>query len=70
MPTMKFWIKGLAHEDEARVAEHIRRLDGVFYVVANHREQCAEIDFEDDRVTCEQIQNAVATLGYTAQLAG
>jgi copper chaperone CopZ len=70
MPTLKFWIKGLTHEDEARLVAAVRALDGVFFVVANHRDQCAEIDFEDDRVTRDQIRDVVASLGYTAQLAG
>lgn len=70
MPTLKFWIQGLRHEDEARVAARIRQLPGVFFAVLNHREECAEVDFEDDEVTAGEICAAIESLGYHARLAG
>lgn len=70
MPTQKFWIKGMQHDAEPRVAERARALDGVLHVAANHRDQCAEVEFEDDRVSIDQIRDALAELGYAVEVAG
>jgi copper chaperone CopZ len=70
MPTLKLWIENLAADDEAAVSREIRALDGVFFAVANHRDQCMEIDFEDDRVSSDRIVATLAGLGYVARLAG
>jgi copper chaperone CopZ len=70
MPTQKFWIKGLAHEDEESVACRIRELDGVLFVAMNHQDQCAEVEFEDDRASLEEIRAAAAELGYEVEIAG
>jgi hypothetical protein len=64
MPTQKFWIQGLRHEDEARIAVRLRQLRGVFFAVLNHRDQCAEVDFEDDEITAREICAAIEALGY------
>lgn len=70
MPTQKLWVKGLRHEDEARVRERLERLDGVFHAALNHRDQCAEVDFEDDRASLEEIRGAIREMGYEAEVAG
>ncbi len=70
MPTAKFWVRGLRHEDEPEVAHSLRKIEGVFYAAVNHEEQCAEVDFEDDCVTVEEIRAVIAALGYEAHLAG
>lgn len=70
MPTQKFWVKGLEHADEARVSGAARALEGVLFAVANHSDQCAEVEFEDDMVTVAEIRDALAALGYTVEVAG
>jgi copper chaperone CopZ len=70
MPTQKFWVKGLRHEDEARVTEQVRGMEGVLFALANHRDQCAEVEFEDDCVTQEEIRAALAGLGHEVEIAG
>lgn len=70
MPTQKFWVKGLEHADEARVSRAARALDGVLFAAANHSDQCAEVEFEDDRVTVAEIRDALAGLGYSVEVAG
>lgn len=70
MPTQKFRIHGLRHEDEERIARGIRSLEGVFYAVLNHQDESAEVDFEDDLVTCAEIRAVITGFGYTSQNAG
>ena len=70
MPTQKFWIKGLRHEDEARVAGAARQVPGVLFAIANHGDQCAEVEFEDDLVTTSEIRDALTALGYEVEVAG
>jgi hypothetical protein len=69
MPTQKFWIENLRHEDEAPLAARLRQLDGVFFAVLNHGDRCAEVDFEDDRVTTREICAVIEAFGYHARLA-
>ncbi|HEX2091473.1 MAG TPA: heavy-metal-associated domain-containing protein [Longimicrobiaceae bacterium] len=70
MPTQKLRVKGLRQEDETTVARRLRELDGVFCVVLSHADECAEVDFEDDRVSLDEIRAAVRECGYEAEIAG
>lgn len=70
MPTQKFRVKGLRHEDEGRLVREARRLEGVIFAAATHGDQCAEVEFEDDRVTPEEIRAALAAIGYDVEIAG
>ncbi len=70
MPTQKLWVKGLRREDEAPLERRLRELDGVFFAVLNHEDECAEVDFEDDRVSLEEIRAAIREAGYEARIAG
>lgn len=70
MPTQKFWVKGLEAGGEAAVVERARGVQGVLFAVANHRDQCAEVEFEDDEVTPEEIMRALRDLGYQVEAAG
>lgn len=70
MPTQKFFVKGLRAEDEDAVAERARRLKGVLFALANHQDQCAEVEFEDDCVGTDEIRRALAEQGYDVELAG
>lgn len=70
MPTQKIRVEGLKHDDEARIAERVQQLEGVYYAVLNHEDESAEIDFEDDCVSWEEICTVIAGFGYRVQLAG
>lgn len=70
MPTQKYRIKGLRSEDETVIARGARELKGVLFAVASHGAQCAEVEFEDDLVTPEEIAEALRSLGYEVELAG
>lgn len=70
MPTQKFWIKGMRHEDETPVTERVRGVRGVLFAIANHGDQCAEVEFEDDIVTEREIRDAIAELGFDVRSAG
>lgn len=70
MPTQKLWVKGLRHEDETPLAARLREVRGVLYAAANHHDQCAEVEFEDDVVTTDEIREAIAELGYGSEVAG
>jgi hypothetical protein len=69
MPTQKFYVQKLKHRDEAPIAHRLQQLPGVFFAVLNHEEQCAEVDLEDDLVTCEEICRVIAGFGYTVRIA-
>lgn len=70
MPTQKFWVKGLRHEDELRITQAARELRGVLFAAANHSDQCAEVEFEDDMVTTEEIRSALEARGFRVEVAG
>ena len=70
MPTQKFWVKGLRHEDEQRVTGHLRGISGVLFALLNHQDECAEVEFEDDRVGVHEIRAAIEELGFEVAIAG
>lgn len=70
MPTQKLWVKELRRGDEARVAARLRALPGVFFAVLDSGDGCAEVDFEDDLVSLDQICAAVRECGYRVEIAG
>lgn len=69
MPTQKFWVKGLTREDETRIEQALRALEGVHGAVANYADECAEVDFEDDCVSLRELQDAMARLGFESRIA-
>jgi copper chaperone CopZ len=70
MPTQKLWVRGLRREDEGRVTARLRELPGVYFAMLSCGAECAEVDFEDDRVSLEEIRAAVRECGYEAEIAG
>jgi copper chaperone CopZ len=70
MPTQKFWVRGLKQEDEETVARRLRALAGVFGAVLSHDAECAEVDFEDDRASMDEIRAAIREMGYESEIAG
>lgn len=70
MPTQKLWVRGLKQEDEEPVTRRLRALSGVFAAVLSHDAQCAEVDFEDDRASLDEIRAAIREMGYESEIAG
>jgi copper chaperone CopZ len=70
MAVQKFWVRGLAHEGEALLEERVRGVPGVLFVSANHQEESAEIEFDDDVASLDGLRGAIEGLGYVAELAG
>ncbi|KAB2965987.1 MAG: heavy-metal-associated domain-containing protein [Thermoanaerobaculia bacterium] len=53
---------------EASVKITVKRLDGVQAVEASHAEKRATVTYDADKVTPQAIVEAIAKLGYTAEL--
>jgi copper chaperone CopZ len=70
MPTQKLHVPRIRKRDEAEISTSLRRLDGVLFAVASHRDECVEVEFEDDCVTIEEVVRELARLGHAATPAG
>lgn len=70
MPTQRYRVRGLAHADEARIEREVRRIPGVLFAAASHQDECAEVEFDDDRVGHLEIRDAIAALGFAVEIAG
>lgn len=70
MAVQKFFVEGLSHDEEERVETRLRSLPGVIYAAANHADRCAEVEFEDDVVSTEEITRELGKLGFTSRIAG
>lgn len=70
MPTLKLEIRGLRHEDEAKVEALLRSRPGVYGAVAAHHEACVEVDFEDDEQSVDALVAALREKGFEARLGG
>jgi len=55
---------------QAKVQKALTGTAGVYSAVVDLKAGEAEVDFEDDAVTTEQLVTAVQRAGYTAKLAG
>ncbi|ABQ46418.1 hypothetical protein Tpet_0392 [Thermotoga petrophila RKU-1] len=61
-----FMLKGAkTEEDYKRVKEAIEKLDGVFKVDYEMAAEVVGVDYDDEKVSKEQIKSAVDSLGYT-----
>lgn len=70
MPTQKFYLPDLIHAQEPEVVEALRDVDGILFTVANHRDRCAEVEFEDDCVSVDDIVKCLERAGFQAEPAG
>jgi hypothetical protein len=70
MPTQKLWVRGLAHEDEARISELLKAKAGVLYASASHQDECVEVEFDDDLLCQDELRDVLVELGYEVRLAG
>jgi copper chaperone CopZ len=71
MATLKLRVTGMtcAH-CQAKVEQALRGTAGVFSAVVDLPDGEAEVDFDDDAATVEQVIRAVQQAGYGAKLAG
>ncbi|MEX2582107.1 MAG: heavy metal transporter [Gemmatimonadota bacterium] len=70
MSTQKLHVRGLSREDEGRVESALRSVSGVLYAAANHVDECAEVEFEDDMVTIAELRERLRELGFESRAAG
>jgi copper chaperone CopZ len=53
---------------QKRVETALTRVPGVFSAVVNLQDGIADLDYDDDTATIEELTAAVAQAGYTASL--
>ena len=70
MAIQKFFVPGLSHDAEAEIEKSLRAVEGVLFAAAKHLDECAEVEFEDDCVTPDELREVLKELGYEAKLAG
>lgn len=71
MATLKLRVTGMTCTHcQTKVAKALQGTEGVYSAIVDLQAGEAEIDFEDDAVTTQQLVAAVAKAGYGAKLAG
>ena len=71
MATLKLRVTGMTcGHCQAKVEQALRGMAGVFTAVVDLPDGEAEVDFDDDGTTVDQLIRAVERAGYGAKLAG
>jgi copper chaperone len=71
MANVKLRVTGMTcGHCQAKVEKALKGIAGVYSAVIDLPDGEAEIDFNDDTVTTQQLVAAVANAGYAAKLAG
>ena len=71
MANAKLFVTGMhCGHCQMKVEQALKGVHGVYSAVVDWQDGEAEVDFEDDSVTCEQLMAAVKQAGYEAKLAG
>jgi copper chaperone len=71
MANIKLRVTGMTcGHCQAKVAKALKGVSGVYTAIVDLPDGEAEIDFDDDRVTTQQLVAAVAKAGYNAKIAG
>ena len=71
MANIKLRVTGMTcGHCQAKVATALKGVSGVYTAIVDLPDGEAEIDFDDDRVTTQQLVAAVAKAGYNAKIAG
>jgi copper chaperone CopZ len=71
MPTLRICIDGMqCVADEERVEQLLAKERGVFGAVADHKEDCVDVDYEDDEASLVDLLNALKAEGFGASLGG
>ena len=62
---MQIIVKGMmCSHCENRVNKAVGALDGVFFVQANHDENIVNVTFDENKVSLQDIKNAIVAQGY------
>lgn len=71
MSGLKLKITGMTcGHCQKRVETALTQVPGVFSAVVDLQDATAEVDFDDDTATIEELTAAVARAGYTASVDG
>jgi copper chaperone len=71
MANIKLWVTGMTcGHCQAKVEKALKGVRGVYTAIIDLPDGEAEVDFDDDSVTTDQLVAAVAQAGYSATLAG
>lgn len=71
MANVKLRVTGMTcGHCQAKVEKALKSVSGVYTAVIDLPDGEAEVDFDDDSVTTEQLIAAVARAGYGAKIAG
>lgn len=70
MATQKFSVPGVTQSAARALQERLVGIDGVIYAAVSHSDRCAEVEFEDDEVTIDELRRAIGELGVEARITG
>jgi len=71
MATAKLNVAGMhCGHCQTKVEQALKGVSGVYTAVVDLQDGEAEVDFNDDAATTDQLVAAVAKAGYAAKLAG
>jgi copper chaperone len=71
MANIKLRVTGMTcGHCQAKVEKALRGVRGVYTAIIDLPDGEAEVDFDDDSVTTDQLLAAVAQAGYSAKVAG
>ena len=71
MANVKLWVTGMSCSHcQAKVEQALKGITGVYSAVVDLQDGEAEVDFNDDSLTTQQLIAAIEQAGYGAKLAG
>ncbi|HEY7193750.1 MAG TPA: cation transporter [Gemmatimonadales bacterium] len=71
MANLKLRVTGMTcGHCQAKVEKALKGISGVYSAIVDLQDGEAEVDFNDDQVTTEQLVSAVNKAGYVAKVAG
>ncbi len=71
MANVKLRVTGMTcGHCQAKVEKALKGVTGVYTAIVDLPDGEAEVDFDDDSVTTDQLLAAVAQAGYSAKVAG
>lgn len=71
MANVKLWVTGMSCSHcQAKVEKALKGVNGVYTAIVDLKDGEAEVDFNDDAVTTQQLVAAIERAGYGAKLAG
>ena len=71
MATLKLRVSGMTcGHCQAKVEQALKQANGVYSAIVDLQAGEAEVDFDDDAATTDQLIAAIARAGYGARVAG